>query len=105
MRNKEEITRVIFHVAKKRGWIPIYRVCVDHGKVNKEKGKVYCFDAQLKSIVLMPHFAKKFWGTEIKPRYKLVDSAAYVNLPDHVYQMQQVVIQKDVLDYLKKYIT
>lgn len=101
---KDYVVREILRKARRYGWQAGYRICPDHGAYRWANNRAYCCEHWFRSVVLSRDFARAYFGDKVAPRYKKVGDATYIQLPEFLSQMQTMVIETDLVTYLKKYL-
>lgn len=96
--------RKIFSKAQQRRWDSNYNVCPNHGTYRWANSRAYCCEYWFRGVCLQKAFAQAFFGSHIQPRYRVMDNIVYVSLPEWEWQLMQMAIQKDLVEYLKQYL-
>ena len=73
-------------------------------EATQEDGSTEIVDIGYKSIIFNHAFAKSLWGEEKRKVYPAIDSSTYYLMEEWQYHLQQMVLEKYPLEYLKKFI-
>ena len=76
-----------------------------------ESGKSFDIGAVTRNIFFTHDFAKAFWGEEVIREFPdeleisfIGDCSCCIELPAYLYHLQQMVLEKELLKYIKKFL-